>query len=529
MTEYDKDDTKGVVVVRDKEQRTLVAETFYSEEEGFGKLKSWVDTMIQREKGDNMGATVDYYELPDMAIVEGRSDKQIGLLMEGLKPDEHIRVIEAVYTDRQGRCPYNEDSIRRTIAENPERFERFVYYSNPLMATLNKPVEVNLAEGEFCHAERVFEMKNNFSFTGGDYIRDGKDVAYIFRQLGQKAVENSFCLLQKGDKSYILHLGIGNAITTMVDTTAVLTAAKRLDAERVWFIHNHPSGQVYASQEDHRMWDKLHNALGDVLQEGIIINTDSGKYGVFTTHYNEVMKMAGPGLADKEKNIPVLAFDRTVFHDRDADYKTRSFTSASQVAEFVSTQRFGQRDCMSFLAMDSQLQVRGNFHMPDNKLEGWHEKISYIADVCMKTGATNVFVYAGKGVGTVEEVDLPQGLAEKLRKMTAGTVRFTDLIIYERAGENLKYYSYFEEGRLSERPSDYKTRDFDSIDIIPVRGGKGMIRVSIGGVQQPAEMIRETDMKMLQQGQIDKEQLARSYCRHLMDESMTEKNKGFKR
>ena len=529
MTEYENENTKGVVVVRDKDRRTLVAETFYSEEEGFGMLKSWVDTMIQREKGDNMGATVDYYELPDMAIVEGRSDKQIGLLMDGLKPDEHIRVIEAAYTDRQGKCPYNEDCIRRTVAENPERYRRFVYYSNPLMTALNKPVEVNVADGEFCHAERGFEMKNNFSFTGGDYIRDGKDVAYIFRQLGQKAVENSFCLLQKGDNNYILHLGIGNMVNTVVDTTAILTAARRLDAERVWFVHNHPSGQVFASREDREMWNRLYSALGDVLQEGIIINTDSGKYGVYTTHYNEVMKMDGPQLLDNEKNIPVLAFDRTVFHDKDISYRDRSFTTAAQVAEFVSTQRFGQRDCMSFLAMDAQLQLKGNFHMPDNKLEGWHEKISYIADVCMKTGASRVFIYAGKGVGTVEQVDMPQGLSYKLDQLTAGAVKLTDMILYERASENLKYYSYMEEGRLSDRQAEYKVRDFDSIDVIPVRGGKGMIRVSVGGVQQPAEMVREADMKLLLQGEIDKEKLARSYCRHLLEENGNERNKGFKR
>ena len=52
-----------------------------------------------------------------------------------------------------------------------------------------------LKKGETCHVERVYEETKQFDFTGKEKVESAEDVAYIFRQLENAAVENSFLVL----------------------------------------------------------------------------------------------------------------------------------------------------------------------------------------------------------------------------------------------------------------------------------------------------------------------------------------------
>ena len=122
---------------------------------------------------------------------------------------------------------------------------------------------------------------------GKERLRNTEDVAWIFRQLEEKGKEHSFFVMTKGNRSIILEAGIGNIDQTIVDINAALKAENRFKPEKIYFVHNHPSGALHASYADKNMWKELKKAFKEKLQMGIIINTTSGKYGVFDDSESE--------------------------------------------------------------------------------------------------------------------------------------------------------------------------------------------------------------------------------------------------
>ena len=80
-----------------------------------------------------------------------------------------------------------------------------------------------LKDGEFCHVERIFTESKYFDFTAGETIESANDVAYIFSQLEDESVENSFAVLVKDGKPYVIHVGMGNFDSTVFNLGAVVS------------------------------------------------------------------------------------------------------------------------------------------------------------------------------------------------------------------------------------------------------------------------------------------------------------------
>ena len=116
------------------------------------------------------------------------------------------------------------------------------------LATLNSLRE--LEEGEVCNVERRFSEKGGFDFTRGEKVLFVEDVAYIFKNLEDEAIENSFVAFVKGDEVTVMHVGMGAQTMTVTDQTAVIAGAERSNADKVFFVHNHPSGNINPSNQD---------------------------------------------------------------------------------------------------------------------------------------------------------------------------------------------------------------------------------------------------------------------------------------
>lgn len=507
---------QGVVIVRGQDKGVLAADIYKGDSQGTQVWQDWVDAIRTKDRDGSKGLTASLYALPDISVYKGKTDRQIAFLLQDVKPEQTVKALEAEYASRNGVSPYNDNSIQRLISREPERFRQFQNYMHPLLGTLNRMMTDNEELIGQCHVQRVFELKDYYSFTGGDSIRDGNDVAWIFRQLGNKAIENCFCLLQKGDESFILHVGMGGLAYCPADQTAIITAAERFQAEKVWFIHNHPSGRVYASVEDKRLWNDLHSALGDRLQDGIIINTDSGIYGVYNNHYADTVILDGNGKNrgrwQSETQIPLLTFDRKVFNDAYKSYAGTVISDSTAVAEFLSTQRFGERSRYGILALDRAMAVCGNFHLPDNRWTNGKVAADYITKACMSVGAAAAVVYGTVGGGYKDQVEVPKDLGEKIKVASCNSLRLMDVVemgVDDRQGW---MRSYNDEGLLFEPAVQYR-KEYDSIDIIPIKDGRGMIRVVRGGERQPAEIIRAKDMKLYSEGGLTARQLADTYCK----------------
>lgn len=224
----------------------------------------------------------------------------------------------------------------------------------------------NLKPGEFSDVERVFTERGYFEFTAKNKIKSPEDVAYIFKQLETEGVENSFgVLIDKNGKPYIIHLGIGSSSQTLVDAHALIAAADRIKPQKVYFIHNHPSGSLKASKPDVQTHQAIKQALGDVLQDGIIIDTVSGKFATFNSTSTEKHNM--PENQEGAVPVEVHSFSKRVF-GKDYDYSGKMVNNIYDVSSFLSSMRFGQRSKVGMLALTNANQITANIFIPE-KLE----------------------------------------------------------------------------------------------------------------------------------------------------------------
>lgn len=219
-----------------------------------------------------------------------------------------------------------------------------------------------LEDGETCHVERRYQETKQFDFTGSEKIESIDDVAYIFRKLEDAAVENAFVVLVKDGKPTIIHVGIGGYAFSPVSTGSPMVAYKNINPDKVYFVHNHPSGNLVCSQQDIDVYKKFKTAFGDKLQPGIIIDTTSGKYGIFTDASNEERDIAN--------NVPdaipmkVYAFSKQVFEPNWNPQTAFRATSPQDVAKFVSSHRLGKHEKMSLLVLNNNGNIVGNVFLP---------------------------------------------------------------------------------------------------------------------------------------------------------------------
>ena len=318
-------------------------------------------------------------------------------------------------------------------------------------------------------------------------------------------------MFDNGKSRFILHTGIGNATNVTVDYAAIYKAAENFNAKRVWFIHNHPSGNIVASRDDRLVWDRLHHMLGDRLCEGIIINTDTGKYGVYDQWGAENRCLGDSGMAKDERytEIPVLTFDNCIFQDKNLSFSDIKAWSSTDVAKFISTQRFGERTKAGFLVVNTNSQVVGNFFLPDNKLEHMAKVAEEIASASFSCNGFGVMVYGSAGDRQLFDNAKVSQLKELINRVTAGAVRLYDVV---EIFKGRPYYSYNDNGLLSEPVQAYGNRQqFDKVDIIPIKNDTGIIRVTMGGQQLPATRLKVMDLRKYMEGNITAEALAQRY------------------
>lgn len=223
-----------------------------------------------------------------------------------------------------------------------------------------------LKEGEICLVERVFTKDGNFSFTASNKIESLDDVAYIFRQLEDSAVENAFMVYVTGGKPVVQHVGMGQLDATLFDTAAIAVMKRRLNPEKVFLVHNHPSGKLRPSIQDRQLWNAMYKEWGALLGPGIIIDQKSGKYSIFGSDYSEQNQRKANG---NEVPVTVYKFDKQVFApDYDFDNLV-GIKNSEDVAAFISSHRLGERNKVNLLILSSSNNILGNVFLPYNDIK----------------------------------------------------------------------------------------------------------------------------------------------------------------
>lgn len=297
-----------------------------------------------------------------------------------------------------------------------------------------------LKNGETSKIERIFTENKFFNFTSGEKIESADDVAYIFKQLEDESVENAFAVLVKDEKPTVIHLGMGDYTATRLNGSALHVAIERMDPDKVYFIHNHPSGNLTASTQDKNMLNELRNSYGNIIEDGIIINLRSGKYATFSDN--------GSTIHD-EKNIEnalpvkVFSFNKQVF---DNDYNPNELfqvRSSSDVAQFISSHRLGGRPKLGILVYNHQLGIVGNIFTQYTKITKENAK-NIAKDIVYYTtsmGGTCSMLF---GNAKVKDID-NKGISRYVQRYSIGSIKLLDYINVKEDGF---YDSAHEDGFL---------------------------------------------------------------------------------
>ena len=258
-----------------------------------------------------------------------------------------------------------------------------------------------LEEGEACHVERRYTESNGFSFTGKEHVESIEDIAYIFKQLETSSVENSFLVLIKDGTPTVLHLSIGSYAATLAPIEQAIVAADAINPDKVLFVHNHPSGNISASKQDMEVQKKMKEIFGGKVMPAIIINTTSGKFGMFSEDGR--LEDGNIPLPDEHNNIPinVYQFSQQVFaKDWNPEFAFKVVSSES-IAEYVSSHRLGEHKKMSLIILDQAGHITGNVFLPWTKLTDVdsHKNIMQIISYVNQMGGRSAILYGNYELG----------------------------------------------------------------------------------------------------------------------------------
>lgn len=397
-----------------------------------GKRKNWLLTAFEKEAPTSIDKTTDTGEnqndlqsdtallqnvgpssenKDNESVIEKQQDKAENTENTPVNvPRARVRHLDGkeytgdIVKEDKGRVTIKDDISGREISVPKKRvIERFEQSNtndhltqqdersnvDPLLST---PLR-KLKKGEFAYVERVFTENKLFSFTGAEKIESAEDVAYIFKELENASVENVFMVLIKDGIPTVQHLGIGGYCSAIVNTPAVWESYKRLNPDKVYFVHNHPAGNLEASRMDQNTLKNLRSIFGDKLQPGIIINLKSGKYGQFSESDSWSEEKSKKQI--NEVPIKIYSFNKQVF---DADFDPESLfqiKTSDDVASFISSHRLGDRKKISFLVLNNKNQVVGNFFTGYTKLTDKNigNLSDYIVRHINKYGGQNAILY----------------------------------------------------------------------------------------------------------------------------------------
>ena len=275
---------------------------------------------------------------------------------------------------------------------------------------------LNEDKGEFCVVERVFTENGAFNFTSGEKIESADDVAYIFSALEDAAKEHSFVVYVKDGKPTVIELGMGSFNATMVDIPTASLAYSRINPDHVYFVHNHPSGNLVCSAQDVAML-RVFEDMSDVPVTGVIINLKTGKYGTFDTERHSVI--GEKRVPENEERLTVHTLDKQIFAP-DYDPMAQPLVRSSQdVAQFLNSQRMGDRPKVSFLILSRANRIIGNIHTPFTDITTDTEAVArYINERVIQFGGENAILYGDFAISMDESrgFRLLQGAMERFAK-----------------------------------------------------------------------------------------------------------------
>lgn len=317
---------------------------------------------------------------------------------------------------------------------------------------------------EKTYMERILSERGGFSFmgdplTGPPQIKSPEDVAFLFKNLESAASENLFAVFIKESGDYsVLYLSTGTPHNVTPYIPFIAAAAKEIQAESVTIVHNHPSGKIAPSLSDLYMHSDLRKALPIRVNDSIIINLDSGKFGVFGGEYGDYEETK---YNDAKQEIPVniYQFDKQKLYVNENE--RIKIKNPEDIAQFLSRQKRGV-DKIQCIVLDVANQIN-RYCLYDGNQSTKELCRHIIADVG-KHGKNVILATNNKTLlPTDENVELTKTIIPFLKKYDINVLDFLQVEQDEQVLDN--YLSFQDSGLLSlfsERQAEYFSENGDA-------------------------------------------------------------------
>lgn len=420
---------------------------------GFNYFKTG-ESLVVRLDERQKSHLIDYDAvIPIQEIRKELEDKYHPKLTRNEKEIESITAEGKTKISANSNFTFEEDETTRyakTSSGEKLPFKLFNPNETGAGSNLLREPQDSLQSDDFALVERRFAENKSLQLFGNEKIGSIDDVAWLFKALEDEAVEHAFLVYDFKDKGYFVqHISTGTFDAAFVDNRLLIGNVLEANPSAITLVHNHPSGNLKVSKADVDCIIKLKMALEDSdikVNSGVIINLRSGKYVVFDENETDHIYMKSNPVSFKE--IQPYSFSKQVLVE---NYQPVKITSSTDIAKYITSQKFGISDKTELLVLNNQLNIVGKFIMPpDNHLD-------FIIGKVAKFGGSKCILY-GNNI-TSEQVNTYN------KKLHFSGIEILDAIRFN-SGNGRKLYESFADSGALKSPKEMNDQVNENANII---------------------------------------------------------------
>ena len=403
---------------------------------GFNYFKTGESLVVRLDEGQK-SHLIDYDAvIPIQEIRKELEDKYHPNLTQNEKEYRSSATEGKTKISANSNFTFEEDETTRyakTSSGEKLPFKLFNPNETGAGSNLLREPQDSLRSNDFALVERRFAENKSLQLFGNEKIGSIDDVAWLFKALEDEAVEHAFLVYDFKDKGYFVqHISTGTFDAAFVDNRLLIGNVLEANPSAITLVHNHPSGNLKVSKADVDCIIKLKMALEDSeikVNSGVIINLRSGKYVVFDENETDHIYMKSNIQSFKE--IQPYSFSKQVLVE---NYQPVKITSSTDIAKYITSQKFGISDKTELLVLNNQLNIVGKFIMPpDNQLD-------FIIGKVARFGGLKCILY-GNNI-TPEQVNTYN------KKLHFSGIEILDAIRFNSGNGRKLYESFADSGSL---------------------------------------------------------------------------------
>jgi len=268
---------------------------------------------------------------------------------------------------------------------------------------------------------RLKLKESGFFYAKSFQIESANDVADIFSELKREAREKVFFLnLTKDDKVINASLiSIGDVDSSMLNPSEAIKPALLSKAKKVYFIHNHPSGDTTPSEADLMSVARLKETFkssGIEFAGGVIINH---------TEYGWIPKEGGGEVIKYTPRIPRLVIPTIPKELEPLAQEARKYKSAEEFVKAQENKSIPEilDDIINTKTAENQKYIRNAIRIVESELETGKYKVDTIQDLLDEIIGRNKFEYIRIAARTVENNLLTKPQLTKIYTQTTKGIK----------------------------------------------------------------------------------------------------------